>query len=53
MLGSIKTCDLLEEVIKREGVDEIIVKPYAEYKVAVDGKIIEGTGPAIILVVTD
>ena len=53
-LKSVSTRDLLEELKAREGVQSISVLPYEEYtiEVEVDGDIY-GTGPAIILVVTD
>ena len=45
-LSKIKTCDLVIELQKREGVDSHIAEPYKDLSVSVNG-------PAIVLVVTD
>lgn len=52
-LSKISTKELVEELSKREGVDKIIVEPYQEYKIIVDGNEIFDTGTAIILRVWD
>lgn len=43
---NIKTCDLVKELQKREGVKTIIAEPYQDVDVKVNG-------PAIVLVVID
>lgn len=43
---SFKTCELVEELKKREGVEEITVEPYATKQITVDG-------PAVILKIID
>lgn len=45
-LAGIKTCDLVEELKKREGVDEYVVENGNLFSVF-------ATGPAVILMVTD
>lgn len=45
-LNQVPTKDLLEELLKREGVKQIIAEPYQDV-------VIKQNGPAIILVVTD
>lgn len=45
-LSNFKTCELVEELKNREGVETHIAEPYANVKVEVDG-------PAIVLVVID
>lgn len=47
------TCELVEEMGKREGVEKIIVEPYADYEINANGTRISGTGPAVILLVAD
>lgn len=55
-LKSVSTKDLVEELIKREGVKEVVVKPYEDISLEVEYEKydlpIEG-GPARILVVFD
>ncbi len=47
MEGSdIKTCDLVQELMKREGVEATIAEPHKDVGIPV-------SGPAIVLVVTD
>lgn len=41
-----KTCELVEELKKREGVETHIAEPYKDLTVTVNG-------PAVVLVVTD
>lgn len=64
LLKTFATCELVEELAKREGVQEIIVpEPVDNYKVFCTqtqisndrmGKCLEkGTGPVRILIVTD
>ena len=45
-LSDINTCDLVEELQRREGVDTTIVEPYVDTEV-------KASGPAIVLVVID
>lgn len=54
-LKSVATCDLVEELMTREGVKSIVVEPYDEYLIdAISCEdAIEDTGPATILIVTD
>lgn len=42
----LKTCELVEELKKREAVETYIAEPYKDLEVTVNG-------PAIVLVVTD
>ena len=46
MLKNVSTKELVEELKTREGVEVHIEGPYVDYSVL-------GTGPAVILVVTD
>jgi len=45
-LSEFKTCDLVDELRKREGVETHIVEPYQDVTVSVNG-------PAVVLVVID
>ena len=45
-LTSIKTCELVEELKKREGVETKYAEPHQETKVSING-------PAVILIVID
>lgn len=45
-LKNTKTCDLVKELEKREGVKEIIAEPYQDIDIKVNG-------PAIVLVIID
>lgn len=45
-LSKVKTCDLVRELEKREGVEVTVAEPYEDVTVSVNG-------PAIVLVVTD
>lgn len=45
-LEAFKTCELVEELRKREGVEEVWAEPREQKKFSVDG-------PAIVLIVTD
>ena len=45
-LSEFKTCDLVDELRKREGVETHIAEPYQDVTVSVNG-------PAVVLVVTD
>lgn len=45
-LANVKTCDLVQELAKREGVSAQTAEPYEEMVVQVNG-------PAAVLVVTD
>ena len=46
MISKFKTCELVEELLKREGVEENWVEPYEKKDITVDG-------PAIVLVIID
>lgn len=46
MLKDISTKELVEELSRREGVEKIIIEPYAEKEIAVNG-------PMIVLKVID
>ena len=52
-LSDIPTRDLVFELRKREGVEEIIAEPYEPYRVCTKRKQVRDEGPAILLVVTD
>ena len=54
-LPAFTTKEIVEELCKREGVKEIVVPPYAPYKIEVDDKYICANvlGTARILVVID
>jgi len=45
-LSKVKTCDLVRELEKREGVKVTVAEPHEDVTVSVNG-------PAIVLVVTD
>lgn len=40
MEKNVKTCELVEELAKREGVEKIIVQPYQKTQINVEGSII-------------
>lgn len=58
-LSKVPTCELVEKLKKREGVQTVSVEPYVEYEINVSdegvgvGVYENETGPAIILIVTD
>jgi len=54
-LSKIPTCDLVNELGKREGVIGWPVEPYVKYSIFIDdgAGTLEETGPARILVVVD
>lgn len=41
-----KTCELVKEIAKREGVEEVVVQPYEDKEIKVNG-------PAVVLIITD
>ena len=45
-LTNAKTCDLVRELMKRDGVEATIAEPHKDVEIPV-------SGPAIVLVVTD
>lgn len=45
-LADIPTCALVEELRRREGVESVVLSPYAEAMVPAEG-------PAVVLIVTD
>lgn len=52
-LSAVPTCELVEELKKREGVDSVTVEPYELYSITVGNKKAEEKGPAVLLVVID
>lgn len=52
-LSTVPTCELVEELRKREGVDSVNVEPYEPYSITVGNKKATEQGPAIILTVID
>ena len=45
-LGKAKTCELVAELQKREGVEKVLAEPYQLQNLTVEG-------PAVILIITD
>lgn len=39
-MKNIKTCDLVEELSKREGVEKIVIAPYEKEKIELEGPIV-------------
>lgn len=52
-LSTVPTCELVEELRKREGVDSVNVEPYEPYSITVGNKKATEQGPAVLLVVID
>ncbi len=52
-LSTVPTCELVEELKKREGVDSVNVEPYEPYSITVGEKTETEKGPAVLLVVID
>lgn len=52
-LSNISTKELVEELVTREAVEKIMIKPYQEYKIIIDNNEISDTGPAVILRIWD
>lgn len=52
-LSKVPTCDLVEELSKREAVEKIVVEPYQDYKITVGEKETSDDGPAVILRIWD
>jgi len=54
-LKEIPTCQLVEELVRREGVEEYVVAPYEPFKIEVadKSKAPHTDGPAIILYIYD
>ena len=52
-LSTVPTCELVEEIRKREGVASVNVEPYEPYSITVGEKTETEKGPAIILTVID
>ena len=52
-LSAVSTCELVEELRKREGVDSVNVEPYEPYSITVGEKTETEKGPAVLLVVID
>ena len=52
-LSTVPTCELVDELKKREGVFTNVAEPYEPYSVKTNGGSIDDKGPAIILTVID
>ncbi|MFR8011320.1 MAG: BC1881 family protein [Clostridia bacterium] len=52
-LSKVPTCDLVEELSKREAVEKIVVEPYQDYKITVGEKETSDDGPVVILRIWD
>lgn len=52
-LSEFKTCELVEELKKREGVGEYYVNVEERYELETEEVIVKADGPATILVVID
>lgn len=52
-LTKIATCDLVEELSKREGVEKFFVAPYEPFSVRIGDKVQSETGPVVIMVICD
>ena len=52
-LSTVPTCELVEELRKREGVFTNVAEPYEPYSVKIGDKSNDDKGPAIILTVID
>lgn len=52
-INKFTTKELVNELMKREGVKEFRVDPYDEYSLKIKQKETQNTGPSIILVIED
>lgn len=52
-LSKASTRELVEELVKREAVEQFIVEPYQAYKITIGENEISDTGPTVILRVWD
>lgn len=52
-LSAVPTCELVEELRKREGVDSVNVEPYEPYSITIGDKTESEQGPAVLLVIID
>ncbi|MEG6521118.1 BC1881 family protein [Desulfotomaculum sp. 1211_IL3151] len=52
-LSDYTTAELVRELQKREAVEKIDVQPHEEYIITANGHQVKGTGPSIMLTVTD
>lgn len=52
-LSKASTRELVEELTKREAVEQFIVEPYQAYKITVGDNEISDTGPVVILRIWD
>ena len=52
-LSKISTADLVQELSKREGVEEFMLEPYQQIKIVVGDKTHIDYGPAVILKIQD
>ena len=52
-LSTVPTCDLVAELEKRQGVQLERVEPYKPYAIDLRDHGFSGTGPVVLLIVTD
>lgn len=52
-LENVTTQELIDELIKREGVKNFSIAPEVEYQIINRNTIVDDFGPAILLVITD
>lgn len=52
-LSTVPTCELVEELKKREGVLATTAEPYEEYSITVGEAVTKDSGPAVILSIWD
>lgn len=52
-LSVVPTCELVDELKKREGVWTTSVEPYEKYSITVGEEIINDSGPVVLLKIWD
>lgn len=52
-LSKVSTRELVEELAKREAVEQFIAEPYQAYKISIGENETTDTGPAVILQIWD
>ena len=52
-LRAVPTCELVDELKKREGVWATSVEPYEDYSITVGEEIIKDSGPVVLLKIWD
>lgn len=52
-LSAVPTCELVNELKKREGVWTTSVEPYEDYSITVGEEIIKDSGPVVLLKIWD